>query len=41
VRNGDTATAKIAYQNFLAQWKDAEADVPVLKKAKAEYAGLR
>jgi len=40
VRNGDTAGAKIAYQNFLAQWKDAEADVPVLKKAKAEYAGL-
>jgi tetratricopeptide (TPR) repeat protein/predicted Ser/Thr protein kinase len=37
----DTAKAKIAYQDFLAAWKDADADVPVLKTAKAEYEKLR
>ncbi len=38
---GDSAKAKIAYQDFLAQWKDADPDLPVLKEAKAEYAALR
>ena len=37
---GDTAKAKTAYQDFLAMWKDADADVPVLAQAKAEYAKL-
>jgi eukaryotic-like serine/threonine-protein kinase len=37
---GDTAKAKIAYQDFLASWKDADSDVPILKEAKAEYAKL-
>jgi eukaryotic-like serine/threonine-protein kinase len=37
---GDSAKAKAAYQDFLALWKDADADVPVLKVAKAEYAKL-
>jgi tetratricopeptide (TPR) repeat protein len=36
----DTAKARIAYQNFLALWKDADPDVPVLIAAKAEYAKL-
>jgi serine/threonine protein kinase/tetratricopeptide (TPR) repeat protein len=39
--SGDSAKAKIAYQDFLAQWKDADADIPVFKEAKSEYAGLR
>jgi hypothetical protein len=26
---------------FLAPWKDADADIPILKQAKAEYAKLR
>ena len=38
---GDTAKARAAYQDFLALWKDADADVPVLRDAKAEYAKLR
>jgi hypothetical protein len=35
---GDTAEAKIAYQDFFAIWKDADRDIPILKDAKAEYA---
>jgi serine/threonine protein kinase/tetratricopeptide (TPR) repeat protein len=38
---GDPTNAKIAYQDFLAQWKDADPDVPVLKQAKEEYAKLQ
>jgi serine/threonine protein kinase/predicted Zn-dependent protease len=37
---GDSAKAKSAYQDFLALWKDADPDVPILKQAKAEYAKL-
>jgi hypothetical protein len=32
--------AKKAYQDFLTLWKDADADIPVLKLAKSEYAKL-
>ncbi|HEY0701336.1 MAG TPA: serine/threonine-protein kinase [Candidatus Acidoferrales bacterium] len=35
------AKAKSAYQDFLALWKDADPDVPILKQAKAEYAKLQ
>jgi serine/threonine protein kinase/tetratricopeptide (TPR) repeat protein len=38
---GDTARAKTAYQDFLALWRDADPDIPVLKEAKAEYAKLQ
>jgi serine/threonine protein kinase/predicted Zn-dependent protease len=38
---GDTAKARTAYQDFLALWKDADPDVPILKEAKAEYAKLK
>jgi DNA-binding winged helix-turn-helix (wHTH) protein/Flp pilus assembly protein TadD len=38
---GDTAKARAAYQNFLATWKDADPDIPILIQAKAEYAKLR
>jgi cytochrome c-type biogenesis protein CcmH/NrfG len=37
---GDMAKAKTAYQDFLALWKDADPDIPILKEAKAEYAKL-
>jgi hypothetical protein len=37
---GDTAKARAAYQDFLTLWKDADADIPVLIAAKAEYAKL-
>jgi serine/threonine protein kinase/tetratricopeptide (TPR) repeat protein len=30
-----------AYQDFLTLWKDADADIPVLKEAKAEYQKLQ
>jgi len=38
--SGDTGKAKIEYQNFLASWKDADSDIPILKEAKNEYASL-
>ncbi|MGA8762890.1 MAG: protein kinase, partial [Candidatus Sulfotelmatobacter sp.] len=38
--SGDATKAKSAYQDFFALWKDADADIPVLKEAKAEYARL-
>jgi eukaryotic-like serine/threonine-protein kinase len=38
---GDTAKAKVAYQDFLTLWKDADPDIPILKRAKAEYARLQ
>jgi predicted Ser/Thr protein kinase/Flp pilus assembly protein TadD len=37
----DSAKARTAYQDFLALWKDADPDIPILKQAKAEYAKLR
>jgi serine/threonine protein kinase/Tfp pilus assembly protein PilF len=38
---GDKVKAKAAYDVFLGLWKEADADVPVLKSAKAEYARLQ
>ena len=38
---GDKDKARAAYQDFLALWKDADPDIPVLKQAKAEYAKLQ
>jgi Tfp pilus assembly protein PilF len=37
---GDQPRARRAYQDFLTLWKDADSDIPVLKKAKAEHAAL-
>jgi predicted Zn-dependent protease len=38
---GDSVKARAAYQDFLTLWKDADADIPILKQAKAEYAKLQ
>ena len=38
---GDTGKARAAYQDFLALWKDADPDIPILIAAKAEYAKLK
>jgi eukaryotic-like serine/threonine-protein kinase len=38
--SGDVAKSRRAYQDFLALWKDADPDVPILIQAKAEYAKL-
>jgi hypothetical protein len=44
-RSADAAAARVrslaAYKGFLALWKDADSDIPVLKQAKAEYAKLQ
>jgi eukaryotic-like serine/threonine-protein kinase len=40
-KQGDVPRARIAYQDFLAAWKDADPDVPLLHEAKAEYAKLQ
>ena len=40
VVSGDMAKAKNAYRDFLTIWKDADADISVLKQARAEYAKL-
>jgi len=40
VLRGDTAKAKTAYQDFLTLWNNADADIPILKQAEAEYAKL-
>jgi tetratricopeptide (TPR) repeat protein len=38
---GQTAKARTTYQDFLAFWKDADPDIPVLKQAKEEYDKLK
>jgi len=38
--SGDTSRARVAYQDFLALWKDADPDIPILQQAKAEYSKL-
>ena len=39
--SGDTTKARTAYQDFLALWKDADPDIPILKEANSEYAKLK
>ena len=38
---GDRAKSKQAYQDVLAQWKDADPDVPLIQEVKKEYARLQ
>jgi eukaryotic-like serine/threonine-protein kinase len=38
---GDTTKSRRAYQDFFALWKDADADIPILIKAKQEYEKLK
>jgi tetratricopeptide (TPR) repeat protein len=39
--SGQATRAKSAYKDFLALWKDADPDIPILNQAKEEYAKLR
>ena len=39
--SGESAKARAQYEEFFALWKNADSDVPVLKRAKAEYGSLR
>lgn len=38
---GDNASARESYEEFLTIWKDADADLPIYRQAKAEYAQLK
>jgi hypothetical protein len=38
---GSKDAARASYQQFFALWKDAEAGVPILKTARAEFARLK
>ncbi|MGB6495617.1 MAG: serine/threonine-protein kinase [Candidatus Acidiferrum sp.] len=44
-RGADADAARVralaAYKDFLALWKDADPDIPILKEAKSEYAKLQ
>jgi hypothetical protein len=37
---GDFAASRLAYQDLLELWKDADPGIPVLQQARAEYARL-
>jgi len=39
--SGNPAKARTAYQDFLALWKDADPDTPILKQAQAECEKLQ
>ena len=36
-----TQRAKVAYQDFLTLWRDADPNIPIFIAAKAEYAKLK
>jgi eukaryotic-like serine/threonine-protein kinase len=38
---GDVSKSRKAYQDFLALWKDADSDLPILQAAKQEYEKLK
>jgi Flp pilus assembly protein TadD len=37
----DNVRSRVAYQDFLAVWKDADPDLPILQQAKAEYEKIK
>jgi hypothetical protein len=37
---GDRENSRKAYDDFFTTWKDAEPDIPILRRAKAEYKNL-
>jgi Tfp pilus assembly protein PilF len=39
--SGDRSKARSAYKDFLALWKHADPDIPILKQAQGEYAQLQ
>jgi len=41
VLTGDSAKARKEYQDFLAMWKDADTDLPVVVEAKKEYEQIK
>lgn len=41
VLTGNVEAARKSYQDFLALWQDADADIPIYQEAQAEYAELQ
>jgi len=41
IQQGHVKKVRAAYQHFVALWKDADPDIPILKQAEAEYAKLQ
>ena len=39
--SGDATNAREQYREFLADWKDADPDIPILQQAKLEYRELQ
>ena len=39
--HGDVAKSRAAYETFFAEWKTADANLPILQQTKAEYAKLQ
>jgi hypothetical protein len=39
--SGDKGGARETYEKFLSTWKSADADVPILRTARAEYAATK
>jgi tetratricopeptide (TPR) repeat protein len=39
--SGDRLKAKAAYEDFFRLWKDADLDIPLLERARSEYANLK
>ncbi len=40
VLSGENVRAKAAYKDFLALWKAADPEIPILREAQREYAKL-
>ncbi len=40
-KQGDSSKARAEYEQFLTLWRDADSDLPLLEKAKAEYGRLK
>ncbi|HZN10201.1 MAG TPA: hypothetical protein VFC61_00900 [Blastocatellia bacterium] len=38
---GDVARNRKAYQSFLELWKDADAEIPILKTVRREYESMK
>ena len=39
--SGNVSRGRAVYQDFLTLWKDADPDIPILKRAKSDYATLQ
>ena len=40
-QSGDPSNARVAYEDFLVLWKDADTNIPILRMVRTEYADLK